>query len=164
MKRWDTSGKFSPYRPNIVKYIAFIGVVALGACAKPKDKAPRLAITDVLRDVSGTQHPILAKDKATLVLLLDAHCGACRLRIPEYHWLHKKAAELNAEARVNEPLVAAQFERLLRLDVPVLLDSDARYFQQFQISTVPTLIAFNTDGTVIRRWSPWEPGLSVSAR
>ncbi len=152
------------FLPQLI--LLFAAVFLLSAC-DGKGRGDALRAGDSLPDVRGTMHPVLASGQATLVLFVDAHCGACRLRVGEYRWLQKQADTLVAVARVillNDLSVAAQFERLLDLDVRVMLDEDALYFRKFEITTVPTLIVFGSDGTVIRRWSPWEPGLRAGIR
>ena len=144
-----------------------LAIVVIGCSPIPPALAADISPRDSLPDVRGVQSPLISSDSTTLLLLVDAHCGACRNRIAEYRILKDRAREINASLRIvlpNDRMISAQFARLLDLDARVYVDSGAVYFQKFAVVTVPTLIAFNTRGKVIREWVPWDPQLTGKLR
>lgn len=115
------------------------------------------AVTDAdsVVDIAGTHHPMMAKDSATLLILLDAHCGACRMNATDYvelaHWsgTQQIAARLILD---EEKRSAAQFGRLAGDESAIMMVPNELFVKRFNILSTPSVVLIDRAGVIRGRW------------
>ena len=106
-------------------------------------------------DLLGGRHPILSKDSATFVLILDTDCGSCRIHATSYPTFAKWSNSQRAAVRLlvpNSRVKAAQFDRLAHGGNSILMADQAMYVR-LGIAEVPTVLLVDRRGVVHGRWA-----------
>lgn len=138
-----------------VAYSIFAGHSSLGSRV--------LSAADSAFDVERHSHALLAVDSATLLVSLDATCGACRAHAAAFLSFAKWAASQGVASRLmlaNDAEAAAQFGRLAG-DVKPMLVVPVAFYERLGILATPSVLLVDRTGKVWARWVGVPPVLQV---
>jgi len=130
--------------------LAFVALVLAMQWLQPKPNLPEVAPDFVLQDLDGRPVTLEALRGKTVVLNFWATwCGPCRREIPHFSRFSIENPEIKVLGLTTETNIGAlrQARKALGIAYPVVL-ADAQTAGAYDISTLPTTIVVEPDGSV----------------
>ncbi len=139
----------------LILLFASAGLTIGSGLQKPAPQLGRIAPDFTLKEIEGQKlnlKTVISKNKVTIVNFWATWCPPCRAEIPEFIEFAKKyKTEKVALLAVNikeDSKKVKEFAKEAGMNFPILLDSDGKVAEAYQIYAVPTTFFIDSSGKI----------------
>jgi len=139
----------------LVLVLVSVAIAAGSGKQRPAPQISRIAPDFNLKNIEGSTQglkSIIAKNKVTILNFWATWCPPCRAEIPEFiKFIKEHQGDQVALVAVNlqeDSKKVKDFAKKAGINFPILLDSDGKVAQTYQIYAIPTTFFIDSSGTI----------------